>query len=270
MPGLRRPGAGICASVADGGPSPVRQAGGRARFQRADIDIGNATPQGQDFQRIDAELQRILGEAETGERMLEQRNDGDRIAGAERSFEQQLQQRALRRGGKRRAGRIVGDNAETCQLRRNAPGQIAVRRDQRRLALATIPSGFFQRKPRRAMAIAVASSRSFAASIRATSAKARAMEPGASVFCHAPQPLVAFAGARARDRICAAYLHALGALRQRFRHRSGSHAAASAAATGHIADDCVLSDRPFAGAKFRRYQPPVLFRHREGRAPAAR
>ncbi len=178
---------GACRSIGLFGKLVCRASGSSALISTS------ATPprKCEQLQRLEARVEHVPVKAEAGEWMLEQRDDGDRIAGAERRLEKQLQQRALRRGGKRRAGQIVGQNAEAGKLRHHPPGEIAVRRDQRRLALA-VPSGLFQRQPQRDGDRGCLL-RSLAASIRGDigEGSTQCSLPRRSFF-HAPQPLVAF------------------------------------------------------------------------------
>ena len=116
------------------------------RLHLADIDLADAAAQRQQLQRIDGARKRLRRQAEAGEGMLEQRDDGDGIAGPQRRFEDELQQRALRRRRQRRAGGIVGGDAEAGQFRRDTAGQRPVRSDQRCLRFA-MPARLFQCKP---------------------------------------------------------------------------------------------------------------------------
>ena len=104
---------------------------------RAISTLADAAAQGHQFQRIDAELQRIGGEAETGKRMLEQRNDGDTGSpGRSVASSSKPHQAAAAVAESGVPAGIVGLDAEAREFGRHAPGKIAVRRDQRRLALA--------------------------------------------------------------------------------------------------------------------------------------
>ncbi|MNL26944.1 hypothetical protein D3C87_1485080 [compost metagenome] len=81
--------------------------------------------------------------------MFHQADNRHRIARPKCRFQQKLGQRSLRRAGKRRAGRIVGKDAEACKLRRHPPAKRTVGRDQRRLCRIAIAAGFLQRQPKR-------------------------------------------------------------------------------------------------------------------------
>ena len=81
---------------------------------------------------------------EAKQRVLEQGQQADRIAGTEHGLEQQPQQSGRRCAAERRAAGIVGDDAETLELGRDAPRQGTIARDQRR-ALA----GFLDGTPER-------------------------------------------------------------------------------------------------------------------------
>ncbi|MNL22774.1 hypothetical protein D3C87_1441340 [compost metagenome] len=80
--------------------------------------------------------------------MFQKGNDRHRISGPEDSFQCELRQSGLRRGGKRRTGGIVGFDTEALQFRRHAPGQSAIGRDQRGLRRAA-SARRFKRQPQR-------------------------------------------------------------------------------------------------------------------------
>ncbi len=125
----------------------VRQSLFQKRLQRIDVDLADASAQGQQLQRVDGMIQHGSFQPEARKGVFEQADDGNGVAGPERCLEQQRQQAALRGGGQRRACRIIGDDAEAGKFSRHATRQVPVGRNQRRLAFIAVTARLFQRQP---------------------------------------------------------------------------------------------------------------------------
>ncbi|MCY1292524.1 hypothetical protein D9M70_417550 [compost metagenome] len=113
------------------------------RLQGEDIDGCGAAAQRHAFERVGALAHLITRKPEARQRVLEQRNEGHGIAGAQACLQKQTHEAALGRRGQRRAGGIVRLDAEAGELGADPPREISVGRDQRRLAILAA----FQRKP---------------------------------------------------------------------------------------------------------------------------
>ena len=98
--------------------------------QRCDVGSPGAAAQRHQFDDPGGMADAGAFQAEFEQRMLEQRQQADRIAGPEYGLQHQPQQAGRRRVGERRAAGIVGDDAEAQQLGRDTPRQRPVAGDE--------------------------------------------------------------------------------------------------------------------------------------------
>ncbi len=155
---------------------------------------------------------------------------------------------------------IVGGDAEACQLRRHPPRQIAVRRDQRRLAFAAILPRLFQRQTQgdgnRRCLLALVGRLD-----QGNIGKGVADRVGRKCLLPCPPAARRFRGRQGTRQDLSAHLHVFGRLGNGFDLASGRVQPLQQQRQAILRVAARRRIDPFADAGFRRNKLPVLFRH---------
>ncbi len=125
-----------------------KELGVKNRFQIAHFSFDAAASQRNQLKRLRSSGESFAREPETGERVFQKGNDRHRVSGPQDRLQRELREAGLGRCRKRRAGGIVGFDAEALQLRCHAPRQPTVGCYQGRLRRPS-RGRCFERKPER-------------------------------------------------------------------------------------------------------------------------